>query len=578
MLPHHLDAFTRVTNPALHPSGDRVVFQTSRMDLDHDTYRHTLWVWDGDVRPLTSGLKDSAPVWSPTGDRLAFLRADQDDPAQVAVLPANGGEASVVTSFARGVSEVSWSPDGSRLLVLATSYLDAWAGLDDDERDRRPRQVTAARYRFDSLGWRHDRRTHLWVVDPAGIEAPFRVGAGDGDEFGAAWSPDGITIAFLSTLDDPRNMRSGVDVIEVDLTTKAATVIESSTGFAQLAYSPDATLHGVGHSTPDYPALTSLWRISGGLVDLTGHVDRSIFSFLLPIAMARPDWTEDGFYVGMSDSGMLGLVRFRGDEIEAVLDGPRYVTGYQRGDDGSIYFVADDATQPGELYVREPDGTERQLTTFNDAFRAEVTLVEPDHFRTESDPGVDVDTWVFTPQGDGPFPVLVNIHGGPASQYGFNFFDEFQIYTGAGYAVVACNPRGSSGRGTDWLKAVTGDGWGVVDVTDVTASLDAALARDPRLDGERVGIMGGSYGGFLTAWMTARSDRFRSAVVERALLSWESFAGTSDIARDFFRTVSRGGSASWPRGTACGQSAHRGAPNHDADVDCAFREGLSVSD
>jgi dipeptidyl aminopeptidase/acylaminoacyl peptidase len=371
------------------------------------------------------------------------------------------------------------------------------------------------------------------VVDPAGIEAPLRVGSGDGDESGAAWSPDGTTIAFLSTLDDPLNMRSGVDVIEVDLTKKTASVVESYTGFAQLTYSPDATLYGVGHSTPDYPSLTSLWRISGGMVDLTGHVDRSIFSFLLPIGMARPDWTEDGFYVGMADSGTLGLIRFRGDDIEAVLDGSRYVTGYQRGDDGSIYFVADDATQPGELYVRDPDGTERQLTRFNDAFRAEVTLVEPDHFRAESEPGVDVDTWLFTPQGDGPFPVLVNIHGGPASQYGFNVFDEFQIYAGAGYAVVACNPCGSSGRGTDWLKAVTGDGWGVVDVTDVTASLNAALARDPRLDGERVGIMGGSYGGFLTAWMTARSDRFRSAVVERALLSWESFAGASDIARDF---------------------------------------------
>ena len=135
-------------------------------------------------------------------------------------------------------------------------------------------------------------------------------------------------------------------------------------------------------------------------------------------------------------------------------------------------------------------------------------------------------------------PGLLNIHGGPASQYGFNFFDEFQVYVGAGYAVLACNPRGSVGRGEAWLTAVKGDAWGEVDVFDVTAVVDDALATDSRLDGERLGIMGGSYGGFLSAWIIADNLRRRSAIVERTLLGWESFAGTSDIARDFSITTS----------------------------------------
>ena len=129
----------------------------------------------------------------------------------------------------------------------------------------------------------------------------------------------------------------------------------------------------------------------------------------------------------------------------------------------------------------------------------------------------------------GRFPVLLNIHGGPATQYGFGFFDEFQVYAGAGYAVVATNPRGSSGRGLDFTRAVVGDAWGVVDLADINAALDAALDRFPQLDRDRIGIMGGSYGGYMTAWAIAHDQKYRSAIVERALLSFPSFAGTSDI-------------------------------------------------
>jgi dipeptidyl aminopeptidase/acylaminoacyl peptidase len=129
--------------------------------------------------------------------------------------------------------------------------------------------------------------------------------------------------------------------------------------------------------------------------------------------------------------------------------------------------------------------------------------------------------------------VLLNIHGGPATQYGFGFFDEFQVYAGAGFAVVACNPRGSSGRGLEFARAVRADGWGTVDLFDVTAALESALERFPQLDPERIGIMGGSYGGFMTAWTTAKDKRYKSAIVERALTSFPSFNGTSDIAPQF---------------------------------------------
>lgn len=189
-------------------------------------------------------------------------------------------------------------------------------------------------------------------------------------------------------------------------------------------------------------------------------------------------------------------------------------------------YVATTPTDPGTLFiVRDGEGE----AVFHSS---ELDLIEPDHFTTFSE-GVEIDVWVTLPPGSDPVPLLVNIHGGPASQYGFGFFDEFQVYAAAGYGVVACNPRGSSGKGDEFVKAVAIDGWGRVDVTDVNAAVDAAIERHPRLDGDRMGVMGGSYGGFLTAWIIADDHRWRSAVVERGLLSFNSFAGTSDIGGSF---------------------------------------------
>ena len=508
------------------------------MDLDEDSYVRSIWMWDGDTKPFTTGRGDTSPWWSPDGTKLAFLRKGpgKDDPPQVAVMPADGGEAQIVSEFSLGVREIEWSPDGAHLIVLATTWTEEWAGLDDDERSRKPRRINAFRYRFDSRGWIHDRRDDVYVVDASGGGAARRVGSGEASQAGHAVSPDGSRVAYVTSLDDPRRMKTGDELVETDLDTGAEAVRVMGSGFMRTAYGQDGSLYGVGSPDPAYPALTSLWRLDDQPTDLTGHTDRSIFSFLQPLDMATPHWLDDGFLIGQVDGGRIRLVHFDGEgKVTNVIGGDRYITGYARAEDGTIFFAASDATNPGELYALESDGSERRLTGFNDTFRDSAALVEPVSYRVETAADIEVDTWLFVPDGDGPFPVLLNIHGGPASQYGFNFFDEFQVFAGAGYAVVACNPRGSAGRGHDWLRAVTGDGWGVVDLEDITAVVDNALARDSRLDGRRLGIMGGSYGGFLTAWTIGRDHRYRSAVVERALVGWESFGGTSDIARDFSR-------------------------------------------
>jgi dipeptidyl aminopeptidase/acylaminoacyl peptidase len=200
------------------------------------------------------------------------------------------------------------------------------------------------------------------------------------------------------------------------------------------------------------------------------------------------------------------------------------VTGFDAVGNRLVAMIST-PTLPAELFDITDQG-EVQLT-FHSAQLSFVPRPQS-HWRVQGE-GPDIDTFLVLPEGDGPFPVLLNIHGGPASQYGFGFFDEFQVYADAGYAVVACNPRGSSGRGLEFVRSVVGDGWGVVDWADIVTVLENTLDSYPQLDRTRMGIMGGSYGGFMTAWAIAHDDRFKSAVVERALLSFLSFEGTSDI-------------------------------------------------
>ena len=536
MQPADLALVTSVSDPQIHPDGRRIVFVVTTIDLEEDRYRSSLWLWDGEERQLTFGSGDSAPRWSPDGSYLAFVRkgTESGDPTQLAIMSSDGGEARTVTSFDLGTREPAWSPDGSQLLVLATEWFGEWADLDKKERARRPRRITGFDVRMDDQGWLHDRRTYAYLVDPTGKTAPRRVGGSEENEWGPAWSPDGARVAMVTSRNNPRSLESGAEVVEVDLEGGAETLRARRAGYYLVDYDPSGALYGIGNPTPDYPFLCSMWRLDDPPQDLTGHIDRSINDLALASTIERSIWLDDGFLCGVLDRGRGHVVAFDSHgNTTTVLGGDRYITGLSRSSSGRLVFTATDPTCPGELYERTPDGEERRLTSFNREIRSGGGLVRPGFFRAESAPGVEVDAWVYVPDGEGPFPVLLNIHGGPASEYGFYFFDEFQVYVSAGYAVVAANPRGSEGRGLEWLRAVTGPGWGVVDMEDITAVKDEAIRRETRLDPSRIGIMGGSYGGFLTAWAIARDDRYRSAIVERALIDWESFGGTSDINRDF---------------------------------------------
>jgi len=543
MKPQDLNRIRMVSEPRVHPTLDVTVFVVKQPNLDKDRYDTSLWIADAEgARPWIKNGKAGSPAWSPDGRYLAWVEAMPDDPdgkgddkhpqLRVQAWPPVT-EPRTVTCFKLGVSSFRWSPSGDRLLVASDAPAKGWKDVASKDSGKQPRRITALPWRYDSAGTMDDTRPRLHVVDPAEQRTPLRlddilpdkheiIGLGD-----MAWNADGTRIALAISRHLPGTPIRLEDVIyELDLAKRKAVERHRDGGFDKLFYR-GGKLFAMG--LPGlflWPNPGSIWEIpeSGEPVNLLPSLDRSIDTMR---------FAGDTVFLIHEHEGRRHLVRWDGeDKVTRVLPDVNFVQDFDVRPDGTgIVFAAGGGTDPGVLY-RDTKGGPERVTWLNQDFRDDITLSEPEHFVVNTG-GAEVDCWVFLPQGSDKVPVLLNIHGGPATQYGFGFFDEFQVYAGAGYGVVACNPRGSSGRGADHLRAVRGEDWGEVDEQDILACLDEALKRVDRLDDKRVGVMGGSYGGFMTAWLIGRHQRFQSAIVERGLLNWPSFADISDIGNIF---------------------------------------------
>lgn len=518
-----LDGLSIPTDPAVSPDGSRVAFVVTRTVLEDDEYRRAIWMADTEgARPFTGGDGDTAARWSPDGTTVAFLRKVDDHP-QLALIPTDGGEARVVTEFPLGVGgEPVWSPDGSQIALVGGLWDQDWADLDEEERKRKPRHITRRDYRFDGLGWIHDRRRFVHLVDSSGEKEPVRLTDGTENEANPVWSPDGKTLVYLTGPSDRPGFDPGSTVA---LATSDGSPVDSPVPWgiwATAGFRPDGVLHAIGMPGIDFPDLPQLWRFDPDPVCVNSDHPRAVYTFTA--GSTRLVFQGQTAVLSNIDSGSVGLIAVSPDgEVDESITGHVVVGGFDVVA-GTLAATVSTIDHPGRLVVRRGD----QETVVDDFGGATPEVIEPEHFVLEG-PEADLDVWVYLPPGDDEVPLLLNIHGGPASQYGWGFFDEFQVYADAGYGVVATNPRGSGGRDREFLRAVRGEGWGTVDVADVDRAVAAALDRFTRLDPDRLGVMGGSYGGFLTAWLIAHQDRWKSAIVERALLSWPSFGGTSDI-------------------------------------------------
>jgi dipeptidyl aminopeptidase/acylaminoacyl peptidase len=533
--------------PTVSPDGRIAVVAVSRPDLDADEYRAQLWAVPVDgsapARPITSGGRDSAPVFSPDGRWLAYLGAAPGGRPQLHVLPAAGGAPRRLTDQPLGAGAPVWSPDSRRLAWTARVPEEGRYGTAEGVGPgaEPPRLITTLKYRQDDVGFVLDRRSHVFVLDlpedladdAVAVADPVQVTSGDVDDSDVAWSPDGTELAFVSSRHEraERDLVADVYAVRPD-GTGLRRVTDGRGDCSHPAWSADGrtiyvtAVPDLGPDGTDFVARNAtLCRVPAGGGALEVLLD--------PEEHDRGDETPatvvvgDAVLFGVQRRGAVELLRVptAGGEPERLVDGPFTVRGFAAAADVVVAAVAHDRSA-GEL-VAISAGRRALLTDFGSAL-GETGRLHALEERTATAPdGYPVHGWVAVPEGPGPHPVVLTVHGGPFAQYGWALFDETQTYVSAGYAVVKCNPRGSSGYGQAHGRAVK-EAFGTVDADDVVAFLDAAL-EDPRLDASRVGIMGGSYGGYMTTLLIGRSTRFTAAISERAFNDPVSFVGSSDI-------------------------------------------------
>ena len=543
MRPEDVCELTGVADPRISPDGARVAYQVWWIDKDANEYRGAVWVAriDGseEARQFTSGeRRDGMPRWSPDGRWLAFVSnrgGDAKTPANLYVIPAEGGEARKLTDLKEDVEIAEWSPDSSRLVFTARARDEAYE--EEDERKRQPRRFRRVFHKLDSVGWTGDRRKHIWTVDLDGkVE---QLTSGDYEDDTPTWTPDGRRIVFSALRDDKWDVELINRLYIVDAgggEPEQLTHDEASYGWP--AFAPDGRL-AYEWTVEDgtYPRHTQIGVMptlgaEGKL--LTTALDRQCGPYP-PIR--GPLWNGDRLVFAVENGGNVHLYSAAADgsaRPELLVGGELVIGGYDvRGD--ALVYVAGTHTTMRELYSGR-DG--KQLTNVGKAFAEGRELSEPERFTATSQDGTEVDAWIVRPPGFDPaekYPVILTVHGGPFTQYGTGFFDEFQVMAAGGYVVLFSNPRGGSGYSEEWGRAIrgpvggAGPGWGTVDYEDVMAVVDTALARWDFLDGDRMGVIGGSYGGFMTSWIIGHTNRFKAAISERAVNNLVSMFGSSDL-------------------------------------------------
>jgi dipeptidyl aminopeptidase/acylaminoacyl peptidase len=548
MRPEDVYALTSVAEPRLSPDGRRVAYVVTRIDREANGYRSAVWVapLDGSEEPrqFTSGERtDASPRWSPDGRWLAFVSnrdgEEKQSHGELYVLPADGGEPRRLTEGEEGVESIAWSPD-SRRIAFARRVRDEAYEAEDDDRRRPPRRFTRLFYKLDSVGWTGDRRKHLFVVGLGGGDER-RLTEGDCEDDEPAWSPDGGRIVFSSMRGDRWDVELVEALYELEVDVQGAEprrLSQPDEGATMPSFSPDGTLIAYRYEPEDgtYPhhGQIAVMRPDGSNRRiLTVSLDRQCTPYPL---IREPVWDGDRIVFRVEDGGNVHIYTVAADgstEAELVVGGERSIGLYDLVD-GVLVYTASTSARPHELFR----GDDKQITSVCDDFVSGRELGEAERFKAVSADGTEVDAWLVRPPGfdEGRrYPVLLTIHGGPFTQYETGFFDEVQVYAAGGYCVLYSNPRGGSGYSEEWGRAIrgpgggAGPGWGTVDYEDVMGVVDTALERFPFLDGERLGVLGGSYGGFMTSWIVGHTNRFKAALSERAVNHLVSAFGSSDV-------------------------------------------------
>ncbi len=567
-----LYAMQFLSRPRISPDGQRIAFVTTTIDAAKHEYRSAIWVAPvdgGEAQRFTSGTANaSSPEWSPDGRWLAFVSERESeatgkdakkqgkDKPQIWVLPVNGGEARQLTFMEHGASSPVWSSD-SKSLLFSAQVGPADEETEDGKALPKVRVINQLWYKLDGVGFIYERRSHLFLTSVNG-GTPQQLTDGDWDDGDAAWSPDGTQIVFTSNHAEDRWRILGSDLYTLQIQENKAgelrCLTDSTLACGSPSWSPDgktiaflasSKVHSGGHtylysiaSDADKQAPQNLSKdFDGTCMDWTNSDIGD--EHLMP----PPAWSADGasLYVLASLHGASRLFTLSAHGAET--QPPTLTPGDVHVRDFSvdtakkqIALLVGDATRPQEIYtlnVAQQVGEMRRVTHSNDDLFNDLTVVAPEYIQYKGADDWSIDGWILKPHNFEPskkYPLIVEIHGGPNTQYGYGFFHEMQMLVAQGYVVLYTNPRGSCGYGFDFSFAVNGQ-WGEKDSIDIMNGVKAVVQRG-YIDEQRIGVTGGSYGGFMTNWLVSHFDDFKAAVTDRCVSNLASMFGSSDVGWD----------------------------------------------
>jgi dipeptidyl aminopeptidase/acylaminoacyl peptidase len=546
-----------VTDPQISPDGRSVIFGVLRVDRKTEKKYTNLWLvaTDGQTPPrqFTYGDQtDTLARWSPDGQSIAFLSNRKDEKQmQLYIIPLGGGEARPVTQASGSFASYEWSPNGRSIVAQFRKKDAETIEREKDEQKRNlgvvARHITNLNYKFDGAGYLPPENWHIWTFDTSTGDG-VQLTDGEFHETEPTWSPDGAHILFVSNrLPDWELNPDGTELYTIPAA--GGEMTQLPTDYVGRKFNPAYSRDGrfIAYKGRRQPGA---WAQNSHLfvVPAAGGESRCISAQTdLHLSLATladtgsntpeplPIWSADGrlLYTLATDKANQPLLAYdvQTGDCQRILDEPGLI--------GTISFSANQSRAAylwgavdsvGQVWVRQSDGSTQALTQFNAELFDQIEWGTLEEVWITSADGTPLQGWILQPPGFDPaqtYPSILEIHGGPMTQYGRAFMHEFHFLAANGYVVYFSNPRGSQGYGQGFATAIANQ-WGTVDYDDVMAWTDY-VAQQPYIDTTRMGVTGGSYGGYMTTLIIGKTHRFQAAVAQRVVSNFLSFYGSSDL-------------------------------------------------
>jgi dipeptidyl aminopeptidase/acylaminoacyl peptidase len=539
--------FRMLSDPRVSPDGSKLAYVNTIMDRQKDTYLntiHTINLQDLTTTQLSMDGNETSPRWSPDGVKILYTQNIQGGTKLIS--KTRNKEKQNITTVKTGVIDPKWSPDGSKILYTAL--------IKDEQHSSDVKIIDRIKYKYDGVGFLNGRRRRLFVLDANG-ESPRRLTSGEFDVDSAEWLPSG-DVVFISNLRSDADMTTEKSIYKLNLDEpedivqltdgpRVITGLRPSLDGKQIVY--------VGHNYKSRLwSNQDIWLVSshgGESINLTESFDQDI-GYKLSCDVRRnspnsnPQWSPDGKYIYFNSTfwGTVRLYRVPvvGGAVDQVLgEIDHSVEAWSIGGVKDQTFVAYNvvqATSPVELWVWKPDTNEkRQLTFLNREYLDSRRIMDHERFVFQSSGGHDVEGWLIRPpifQEGERYPMILFIRGGSAGCWGYGFMHQFQVLAAQGWVVLFVNQWGNGGYDESFQGEASGH-YGEQEYRDLMDAVDNVLDICNFIDVDRLGVTGGSQGGFLTNWIISHSDRFKAAVTQRCVSNWHSFYGTSDIGWTF---------------------------------------------